>query len=236
MDDWVGPTLHVFLASISKKLYLEDVPKKSDTASLPDTSCHSTVFIGCTQLRDLSVGRDIQITENMRLRNGTIPPPHLCPWPLLFPFFSGLTRESLPSLWSFSSATTHPFYSSAPDGLSALGEPIAKFARAEREGEVCGPPVLAILGVRLRSVGRWRRGPLWRSRATEGAVSVIRRHRRRGSRTTWSLWSARICGPPLLRQAEADAKAVKGDQISLGQGLSPPPAPCPIITTPGVVL
>ena len=132
MDDWVGPTLHVFLASISKKLYLEDVPKKSDTASLPDTSCHSTVFIGCTQLRDLSVGRDIQITENMRLRNGTIPPPHLCPWPLLFPFFSGLTRESLPSLWSFSSATTRPFYSSASDGLSALREPIAKSAQAER--------------------------------------------------------------------------------------------------------
>ena len=138
MDDWVGPTLHVFLASISKKLYLEDVPKKSDTASLPDTSCHSTVFIGCTQLRDLSVGRDIQITENMRLRNGTIPPPHLCPWPLLFPFFSVLTRESLHSLslWSFSSRLRARFIL-PPLTASRRSESLSQSSRGQRGRERC---------------------------------------------------------------------------------------------------
>ena len=72
------------------------------------------------------------------------------PWPLFFPFFSVLNRESLPSLSLV--FLFFPFYSSAPDGLSALGEPIAKSAQAER----CAGLVLAILRGRSRSVaGAW---------------------------------------------------------------------------------
>ena len=68
MDDWVGPSCFLCI-HFSSFIYK---PCQNDAASLPDTSCHSSDFIGFTQLRDLSVGRDVQTTEKMRLRNGTI--------------------------------------------------------------------------------------------------------------------------------------------------------------------
>ena len=131
-------------------------PCQSDAASLPDTSCHSSHFIGFTQLRDLSVGRDFQTTEKMRLRNGTIFIDMLsllltCALASVLSFLlssqSRVTPPSLSLVFLF-----FPFYSSAPDGLSALGEPIAKSAQAER----CAGLVLAILRGRSRSVaGAW---------------------------------------------------------------------------------
>ena len=216
-------SLHPFQNSFIYK------PCQSDAASLPDTSCHSSDFIGFTQLRDLSVGRDVQTTEKMRLRNGTIFIDMLsllltCALASVLSFLlssqSRVTPPSLSLVFLF-----FPFYSSAPDGLSALGEPIAKSAQGKRGVRASSWP--SSEAARALSLGL---GPLWRSRATEGAVSVIRRHRRRGSRTTWCLWSARIFSPHLLRRWTTP----KLSQIGLGHGRppppSPPPAPCPIAT------
>ena len=170
-------SLHPFQNSFIYK------PCQSDAASLPDTSCHSSDFIGFTQLRDLSVGRDVQTTEKMRLRNGTIFIDMLsllltCALASVLSFLlssqSGVTPLSL-SLWSFSSS--RPIL--PPLTASRRSESPSQSPRRQRGVRASSRP--SSEAARALSLGL---GPLWRSRATEGAVSVIRRLRRSGSRTT----------------------------------------------------